>query len=359
MNKKIIFSAGGTGGHIFPAINLMKHFFKKGYDVILVTDKRGQHFAKNNLKFKTYIIEAGTPTNKNIFKKFLSIFIVFYSLVKSIIILKKEKPNLALGFGGYVSFPISFISFFFKIPLFIYENNLTIGRANKYLLPFAKKIFVAKKIVKNFPNKYKTKYCEVGEILNKDIINYFNFKKDNKKEKLSILVLGGSQGAKIFGKIVPPAIRELKKKGYTLEVNQQCTKDQKNSISQYYEENSITNNIFEFDSNILKLLLSTDLAITRCGASTTAELAYTRTPFIAVPLPYSIDNHQHLNAQYYNDNGFCWLLEENNFNTNNLSNLIIKIFKKKNKLEDITTNMKPAENNNSYKNIENTIRDFI
>ena len=69
MNKKIIFSAGGTGGHIFPAINLMKHCFEKGYDVILVTDKRGQNFVKNNLKFKTYIIEAGTPTNKNIIKK--------------------------------------------------------------------------------------------------------------------------------------------------------------------------------------------------------------------------------------------------------------------------------------------------
>ena len=74
MNKKIIFSGGGTGGHIFPAINLMKHFFEKDYKVILVTDNRGNNFIKDHLKFKSYILNSGTPTNKNLFKKFFLIF---------------------------------------------------------------------------------------------------------------------------------------------------------------------------------------------------------------------------------------------------------------------------------------------
>ena len=140
MTKKIIFSAGGTGGHIFPAINLMKHFSEKGYDVLLVTDKRGDSFINNYSKFKSHIITAGTPTGKNIIKKFLSFFVIFYSILKSIIILRKEKPDLIIGCGGYVSFPISFLSKFFNLPLVIYENNLALGRANKYLLPIAKKI---------------------------------------------------------------------------------------------------------------------------------------------------------------------------------------------------------------------------
>ena len=104
MNKKIIFSGGGTGGHIFPAINLMKHFFEKGYKVILVTDERGNNFIKNYSEFKSYILKAGTPTNKNLLKKFFSFFLIFYSIVKSILILKKEKPNLILDWGGMFLF---------------------------------------------------------------------------------------------------------------------------------------------------------------------------------------------------------------------------------------------------------------
>ena len=174
MSKKIIFSAGGTGGHIFPAINLMKHFLEKGYKVLLVTDNRGSNFIKNYSEYKSYVLKAGTPTNKNLLKKFLSFFVIFYSILRSVIILKKEKPDLIFGFGGYVSFPISFTSKFFKLPLVIYENNLVLGRTNKYLLPFSKKIFLAKTLAKNFPKKYKDKICKVGSILDKNIINYSN-----------------------------------------------------------------------------------------------------------------------------------------------------------------------------------------
>ena len=181
MTKKIIFSTGGTGGHIFPAINLMKHFFDKGYEVLLVTDTRGNSFIKNYSEFKSYILKSETLTNKNFFKKILSSLVIFYSIIRSIIILKKEKPDLIFGFGGYVSFPICFASKFFNIPLVIYENNMVLGRANKYLSLFSKKILVAKKITKNFPEKYKDKTYEVGPILNKNIINIFIIFKCNFK----------------------------------------------------------------------------------------------------------------------------------------------------------------------------------
>jgi len=77
MSKKIIFSGGGTGGHIFPAINLMKHFFDKGYEVILVTDDRGNYFNEKKSEFKSYILKTGTPTNKNLLKKFFSYFLIY------------------------------------------------------------------------------------------------------------------------------------------------------------------------------------------------------------------------------------------------------------------------------------------
>ena len=359
MSKKIIFSAGGTGGHIFPATNLMKHFSEKGYEVVLVTDKRGNNFVNKYSKFKSYELRAGTPTNKNFLFKILSLIMIFYSLLKSIIILKKENADLIVGFGGYVSFPLCFVSKFFNLPLVIYEPNMVVGRTNKYLLSFAKKIFLAKTIKINFPKKYQNKVYIVGSIINKNIINHPNFEKNKGKENFSILVLGGSQGAEIFGKIIPPVINMIKDKGYRIEVNQQCTKSQKDSLIDYYNKNNIKNYVFEFDKNILNLILSSDIAITRCGASTTAELAYTLTPFIAVPLPNSVDNHQYLNAKFYEDKGCCWLLDQNNFNRENLFNLVIETIKDKKKLESKWANMKKNYMSDVYNIIETQIKEII
>ncbi len=97
MTKKIIFSTGGTGGHIFPAINLMKNLFEKNYKVLLVTDDRGGNFVKNYPEFNSYKISAATPTDKNLFKKIFSYVLIFYSIIKSIVILKKEKPDLIIN----------------------------------------------------------------------------------------------------------------------------------------------------------------------------------------------------------------------------------------------------------------------
>ena len=158
MTKKIIFSTGGTGGHIFPAISLMKYFSNKGYEVLLVTDSRGNIFLKDKTQFRSYIIKADTPFNKNFFIKIFSFAMVIFSIVKSILILKREKPDLIIGFGGYVSFPISFSSRFYKIPLVIYENNSVLGRTNKNLLPISKKLLIGTKVPVNLPEKYKKKF---------------------------------------------------------------------------------------------------------------------------------------------------------------------------------------------------------
>ena len=126
-----------------------------------------------------------------------------------------------------------------------------------------------------------------------------------------------------------------------------------------YRKNNIKNYIFEFDENIVDLISSSQLAITRCGASATAELTQIATPFIGVPLPNSIDDHQYLNAKYYENNGCCWVLEQKNFNTNNLFNLVMETVENKNKLETISKNMKKINNNNVYIEIEKEIKDFI
>jgi len=368
MAKKIIFSTGGTGGHIFPAIHLMNHFSERGYEVLLVTDSRGKKFINNILKFKSYEITTDTPTNKTIFKKIFSFFSILLSIFKSIKIIKKEKPDLIFGLGGYVSFPISFASKFFGTPLVIYESNTMMGRANKFLLSFSNKIFLAGEFVMNLPKKYHNKAHIVGAILDKKIINYEAKKITDEKQNFSILILGGSQGAEIFGKVIPKVINMLKIKSFGINVIQQCTKNQKDEIKKFYEKNNIKNYVFDFDKDILNLMASSNLAITRCGATATAELTQTQTPFIAVPLPNSIDNHQYYNARYYESRFCCWILEQRetknpqkSFNENNLYNLIVDIIENKNKLEIIRVRefMKQISNKNVYQNIEKEIRRII
>ena len=102
----------------------------------------------------------------------------------------------------------------------IYEPNIVIGRANKYLLSIAKKILLGKDIKEKFSEKYKNKVNVVGTIIDKNIFNYLKFEKKSRKENFSILVLGGSQGAEIFGKTIPTVIKMIKEKGYEIECRQ-------------------------------------------------------------------------------------------------------------------------------------------
>ena len=263
------------------------------------------------------------------------------------------------GLGGYVSFPISVAAKMLNIPLMIYENNMVLGRTNSYLLPFAKKILLATDTISNYPPKYKTKIKKVGHVIREDILNYSPLQNKKQNGHFSILVLGGSQGAEIFGIIIPKVIKRMNENGFKIKIYHQCIKNQEEKLKNFYRENNISNNVFEFTDNILEFILKSDIAISRCGASTTAELVYTNTPFIAVPYPHAVDNHQYWNAKHYEEKGHCWIIEQSNFNNETLFNLIIKIFKDKKKIIDAKENMEKNDFRFTYQNIENAIKDII
>jgi len=358
-NKKIIFSSGGTGGHIFPALGVMEYFLKKGYTAVLTTDTRGFKYIKNNKEIKSFILNTDTPFDKKNLKKIISYIKIFSSIIKSIFFLIKQKPNLVFGLGGYVSFPVLIAAKILNIPLVIYESNLILGRTNKYLLPFANKVFIAPDSIMNLPNKHKDKINKVGHILRGEILNFSTTKKKDDKFDFSILILGGSQGAKIFGIVIPKVILKLKKYDYKIKVYHQCIKDQIHEIKNFYKDNNISNEVFDFSNNIFQYILDSDLAISRCGASATAELVHTHTPFIAVPYPYAMDNHQSLNAKSCEDKGYCWILEQSNFNDENLFNLIIKIIENKIELNKKKENMKKVDYKNTNEKIETILQELF
>ena len=201
--KKILIAAGGTGGHVFPAYSLAQYFTKNQLTVEIVTDKRGFEFLKNYQNLKLKVINSATIFNKNPIRIIFSLVRIKFAFIYSLIFLLKSRPKIIFGMGGYSSFPICIAAKALRIPFIIYENNLVIGRTNRFLLPFADKIFVSYSQLEGIKKKYEDKKIEIGNIVREEIINFNQHFNSTKEEKINILILGGSQAANFYVIILP------------------------------------------------------------------------------------------------------------------------------------------------------------
>ena len=355
---KVIIAVGGTGGHVFPGCNLGSHLIEKNYNVRLITDKRGLRFLSKFKNLNFSILPASPFIKKNIFTLLLSFFVIIISVFKSIFFLTFNRPSIIFGMGGYASFPVCIAATILKIKFVIYENNLVLGKANKYLLPFAEKIFVSYKDLEGINEKYESKVLEIGNIIKKEIIDYS--KKDTKQliEKLNILVLGGSQAAKVFANILPNIFLESKKNGLPLKIFQHCLPDQSEKLKSYYEKAQIEFETFNFIDNLEEFFPKINLAITRSGSSVLAELTNACIPFISIPLPTSADNHQLKNANYYQKKNFSFVIEEKDIQYK-LFPLLNEIFTKKSLLSNISKNQSQYSDKNVYININKALKKII
>ena len=357
--EKVIIAVGGTGGHVFPGCSLASHLTEKKFDISIVTDKRGYKYLEKFKHFKTSILQSYSISRKNIFSILISFTFLFFSIIRSLIFLILNKPSIIFGMGGYASFPICIAASILRIKLVIYENNLVIGKANKYLLPFAKKIFVSYKDLEGVPKKYQHKVVEIGNIIKKDII-YFssNYSKKGEEKKLNILILGGSQAAKIFAEKLPDIFLKCINEGLNVKIFQHCMPDQNESLNYFYNNNNINFEIFNFSDDLTKYFLQADLAITRSGSSMLAELTNANIPFVSVPLPSSADNHQLKNAKFYEKKKFSYLIEEKDLNEK-LLKLIKEIYKNNSLLFNIKENQKQYSDKNVYQNVDREIKKII
>ena len=360
MSKKLkaLIAVGGTGGHVFPGCNLAEHLISKNYLVEIVTDKRGLNYLNRYKNFKIYTLPSSPFIKTNNLKIILSLVFIFYSVLRALFFLISNKPSVVFGMGGYASFPVCIAAKILRIKFIIYENNLIVGKANKYLLPYAYKIFISYKEIEGVPKKFLKNVNIIGNIINKKIINFSkkDFKKNN-LESIKILVLGGSQAAKSFAEKLPNIFLTCLKNGIKLEIYQHCLENQNFSLKSFYENAKINFEIFNFSNDLLKYFSKVDLAITRSGSSILAELTNINVPFISVPLPSSADNHQFINATFYKEKNFSFMIEENDLN-DKLFYLIKEIYNKKSILSKISQNQNQYSDKNVYKNIDRILEEF-
>ena len=355
MNKKIkaLIAVGGTGGHVFPGINLASALIKKNYSVKMVTDKRGYKFFKETDKKNVLVFPSSPLVKKNVVLTIFSLSLILYSILKSLLFLIYNRPNIIFGMGGYASFPICIAASILRIKFVIYENNLIIGKANKKLLPFAEKILVSNKKLEGISSKYNSKTIEVGNIIKKEIIN-FSLDFRIKKKELKILVLGGSQAAKIFAEILPKIFKKCSDIGISIKIIQHCLPHQNIELSSFYKKSNIEHELFNFSDNLIQFFSKVNLAITRSGSSVLAELTNANIPFISIPLPSSTDDHQLKNATFYKNKNFSFLVEEKDLN-DKLLNLLKEIYENMSKLDEISTNQRQYSDKHVYENIDKVL----
>ena len=350
MNKNYLISTGGSGGHVIPATILYEHLNKER-NVIISCDKRGLKYLDKNYEYK--IID--TPKLNNILFLPINLIIIFVLIIKSFFLLKTEKIEKLFSTGGYMSLPVIFAARLLKLKIYLIEPNQVLGRANKFFLSSCQKIFCYTDKIKNFPLEYKNK-IEIIHPLVREKIYKLN-RKNFKENKLNILVVGGSQGANIFDNSLKEKIVKVSKK-FSIKITHQTNKKNISILKDFYQKNNIENSIFSFDPNFEKILINTDLCITRAGASTLAELSVLNIPFVSVPLPSSKDNHQFENANFYKNKGCCWILEQQFFEEK-IEEFLIDIFNNKTDILNKKENLKKLNYQNTWITVNQKIINVI
>ena len=274
----------------------------------------------------------------------LMIILIF----KSISFLRKNKIDTLISTGGYMSLPLCVGAKILNIKLLLFEPNMVLGRSNKIFISYCQKIFCYSDNIKKFPNKFKNKIKVIPALLRK--IFYDKRDSNNSLDRINLLIIGGSQGAKIFDDLVKNTIIELSKK-YKLKIYQQTSSINFESFKKTYENNNINCELFNFNDDVINFMQKTDLCITRAGASTLAELNFNEIPYLAIPLPAAKDNHQFENAYFYNKLGFNWLLNQKEIDEKILLDKLINIIDNKEEYLAKKKNMKDFNYENTWNNI--------
>ena len=351
MRKNFLITTGGSGGHVLPAKIIFEHL-SKDKNVIISVDRRGlKYLEKDTYKFE--IID--TPKLNNIFLLPINLFKILFLTFKSFLLLKRKKIDQILSTGGYMSLPIIIAARLLKLNIYLLEPNQILGRANRYFLRSCKKIFCYSEKIKNFPDELKSKIIIINPLVKKNIYNLKKLKKI--KDEFTLLIVGGSQGANIFDGSLRKTIVNISKK-ITIKIIQQTGEKNINSLTDYYLKNHIKSKIFSFDKDFTQYIQEADLCITRAGASTLAELSFMNTPFIAVPLPTSKDNHQMENANFYRENNGCWIIEQINFEEK-IEQLLLNVLNNKSDYLNKKENLKKLNYQNTWINVNQKILKII
>ena len=343
-NRVIAITAGGTGGHIFPALAVAKLLIQDGFFVLFYTDKKFfNYIEKEDILFRSGMIKIIQLKAKNAprWKQVLMIVRDFFSCYEIL----TKKVSICIGFGGFVSFtPMLFGIASFKKTI-IHEQNAVIGKTNKILLPFVQKCLLSFKNTDGI-GIFKKKCIFTGNPIREEIkklvynydnpsVNYRAFYKID--DNINLTITGGSQACDAFDILIPQAITMLPSSiTNKLHVTHQCKAINVDMIESFYTNAGISHDVRPFFHNIGEVFRASHLVVSRAGSTTIAEISALGVPSILIPLPTSANNHQFYNAKFLRDNNATILLEQNSLTKESLSQLLMNLFNHDNSLFELS-----------------------
>ncbi len=325
---KIVIATGGSAGHIFPALKVAEQLKRKGHVVLFAgAFTRSLSYIERSGCAFTAISARGMalwPPQRAV----VAFYFMLQSIGESLRILKKFKPDVVCGFGGYGSFPVVLVAAFLRYPTLIHEQNVVPGKANCLLAKFVQRIALTfKESMQYFPSgKTVVTGCpchaQFPDESREKLIARFQLD----PQKRTILVLGGSQGSHRINLELMNTIESLKKRGDVQVIHVSGNKDYQD-LKFFYEQSGIPFQLFDFLEDMGGAYKVADLVVSRAGAVTVLEIARFRIPAILIPYPFA-GGHQKENAKILNLTGWARMIDEKDLNASALQQTMMELLGK-------------------------------
>ena len=356
---RVIVSAGGTGGHIYPAlaiINKIKEEEKDSEILYIGTTDRMEKDLVPSLGYRYEGLEVTGFKRKLTFDNFKTITNFLSAIKKAKAIIKEFNPDVVIGCGGYVTAPVIYAAKKLGKKTFIHEQNSVVGLANKFLVKYTDKVGVSfESTIKDFP---VGKAVLTGNPCSEKALNIKRGTKESlglDRNKKLVLIVMGSLGSRTVNDKIFSFIDKFRNKDYSVVFVTG------NSYYDKVKDKRVPDNVkvLPFIYEMPSIMKVTDLMVTRAGASTMSEITALGIPSIFIPSPYVTNNHQYMNAMDLVNNKAGLILEEKDLDSNNLINMIDTTINDKEKIKEIKDNLSKIGIKDSSTRIYNILKDLI
>jgi UDP-N-acetylglucosamine--N-acetylmuramyl-(pentapeptide) pyrophosphoryl-undecaprenol N-acetylglucosamine transferase len=319
--RPVALTAGGTGGHMFPAVALGAELIERGYRVLLLTDTRGAEYGSRVQGIESHVIPAASPSRGGLAGKLGFLFTMARGAWAARGLLRRQRVILVVGFGGYASFAAAFMAGRGGIPVILHEQNAYLGLANRKLAPHAAILALSFTSVAGIPAT-RAEQAQTGNPVRPDIIALADapYEAPTADAPINLFVIGGSQGARVFSEVIPEAFARLDEaERARFAVTQQCRPEDLDEVRGAYDRLGVAAELASFFDDVPRRLAHAHAVICRAGASTCAEVTVAGRPAIFVPYPFAADDHQTHNARALEQAGVGWLMPQPEFTAETLA----------------------------------------
>jgi UDP-N-acetylglucosamine--N-acetylmuramyl-(pentapeptide) pyrophosphoryl-undecaprenol N-acetylglucosamine transferase len=319
---RVLIAGGGTGGHVFPGIALAEEVVGRhpGNDAVFVGTARGlEATVVPAAGYPIELIQVKGLKGKGLLTTLGNLLLIPGALLRSFTILRKWRPDVVVGVGGYASGPVVLAAWLRGIPTAVQEQNATAGFTNRLLGRLVRAVFTAFPEAAHYFPSHKVQ--QLGNPIRKGMLDNF-MRPTAQHDRPHLLVFGGSQGAHALNMRLVEALPHLADLRGKLTLTHQTGARDREAVEKAYAATGFEPDVREFITDMVAAYASADLVVCRAGATTLAELTVCQKPSILVPFPFAADDHQSVNARSLVEAGAAVMIEERDLTGERLANEI-------------------------------------